>query len=149
MTRRPARPVPCTTVRAAVSAALDGEATGLAPGAVEAHCAVCPDCRRLRTAMAGVAAWRHLRPAPEPPEGLVAWLTRLQPAPARRPAASSRWRSGSRRPGAWAAALPTVFAAVALPLGLGTPSRPPPSHAPASCPVRLHQPQTRGTARDR
>ena len=135
----------CEVVRQAISADLDGEASGLATKDTVAHIARCPECRRFRAGALTLGRQLGLevsRPVPGAlKEALTSeWVRTVGLAP------RVSWRVWSvigrptmwRRRVAWVSALtPAVLLAVALPLGALSSPHEVPSHARTPCTVDL------------
>jgi anti-sigma factor RsiW len=135
----------CEVVRQAISADLDGEASGLATKDTVAHIARCPECRRFRAGALTLGRQLGLevsRPVPGAlKEALTSeWVRTVGPAPRawRRMLSVIGRRSTWRRRVAWVSALtPALLLAVALPLGALSSPHEVPSHARTPCTVDL------------
>jgi predicted anti-sigma-YlaC factor YlaD len=68
----------CTSYREAISARLDGEATGLPPAVVDAHLATCPGCRAWADAALRVTRAARVVPADPVPDLTVAIMSSLR-----------------------------------------------------------------------
>jgi anti-sigma factor RsiW len=135
----------CEIARQAISADLDGEASGLATKDTVAHIARCPECQRFRAGALTLDRQFGLevsRPVPDAlKEALTSeWVRTVGPAP------RVSWRVWSvigrptmwRRRVAWVSALtPAVLLAVALPLGALSSPHEVPSHARTPCTIDL------------
>lgn len=144
MSGRPA----CETVRDAVSARLDGEATGLRRGAISRHLARCPGCRDYQSSItdlalgrdgtAGVTIVQSSRPVPDALR-LALHLDEVPPVSSARPGLARRLRPDParapwRRRLQWAVAVvPAVVLATVLPLGAWASPKETPSHAATPC----------------
>ena len=104
------QPIDCETIREALSAIVDGEATNEDRTLADAHLHQCPGCRSFATDMQYVDRLVRIRPA-EPVPSLVASVTaRVRPA--------RLGRRGWLRPAlAWVAAVMLVQSLPALLLG--------------------------------
>ena len=143
--RSAAGAISCEVVRQAISAELDGEASGMATKDTLAHTARCPECQRFRARalmLGGRLGLEVSRPAPDAlwetlsPE----WARTVRPAPR----TSLRVRSVSGRRTMWrrrvvgvSALTPAALLVVALPLGALSSPHEVPSHARTPCTIDL------------
>ncbi len=128
----------CSEAREALSARLDGEATGMGKETLERHLAGCVGCRRFAAAIDTLTVELRSSRAETAPQLAPAILARID--------AERR----ARRAGAAVRAAAVVLALASVPLGtLAATARPvvAPTHAATPCTAGLHTPRLTGLHR--
>ncbi len=120
----------CSMTRASLSALLDGELEARSLSAVEAHLAICADCRAEYGALRGIAAVLPCWAAPEAPSR-AAFDARLAAHRARRPWHTGVWARTAMALGAVAVITALVIPRLGpRPVPTVTRNAPPMIHAP-------------------
>jgi hypothetical protein len=137
--------IPCERMREAISAEIDGEASGIRAKDVRFHLAHCEECLRFQIGTRALGRQVNLQISRPVPADLKERLAvEMVQSAATAPHVSRRrpwniWRASEWRRGVrWVGALaPAAFVAVVLPMGTLSTPREIPTHASTPCTISL------------